>query len=169
MRNNQQGFTLIELMIVVAIVGILAAVAIPAYQDYSIRARVSEGIVLASALKASITEAFQTSGPQDMTCNDASTCGTIGATALNSAALEGNANVKSVESNQAGIITITYKTPVLPSHENTLLFTPVKADGATALDLNTADAGTQIFWTCAREGTVKAKFRPANCRSKPEA
>src|SRR5690625_5159796 len=104
-----------------------------------------------------------------MSCNDAGTCGTIGATALNSAALVGNANVESVESNQVGIITITYKTPVLPGGENTLLFTPVKADGVTALELNTADAGAQIFWTCAREGTVKAKFRPANCRSKPEA
>lgn len=170
MKNNQQGFTLIELMIVVAIIGILAAVAIPAYQDYSIRARISAGMVLASALKFSITETFQTSGPQSMTCNDVDTCGAIGTTPLNSQALEGNANVKSIESDDAGIITITYKTSVLPSDGNTLLFTPVKADGKAVLELNTAaNAGAQIFWTCAREGTVKAKFRPANCRSKTDA
>ncbi len=61
-RQAQKGFTLIELMIVVAIIGILAAIAIPAYQDYTIRAQVSEGLSLAAAAKASITESFNDSG-----------------------------------------------------------------------------------------------------------
>src|ERR1700690_1438505 len=62
MKHIQQGFTLIELMIVVAIIGILAAIAIPAYQDYTIRAQVSEGMTLAAAAKAAVAESFSNKG-----------------------------------------------------------------------------------------------------------
>jgi type IV pilus assembly protein PilA len=69
MKKIQQGFTLIELMIVVAIIGILAAIAIPAYQDYTIRAQVTEGLNLASAVKAAVAETYADRGawPADMT------------------------------------------------------------------------------------------------------
>jgi len=62
MRTLQKGFTLIELMIVVAIIGILAAVALPAYQDYTVRAKMSEVMLAASACRTSITETYQTGG-----------------------------------------------------------------------------------------------------------
>ncbi|HQU14876.1 MAG TPA: prepilin-type N-terminal cleavage/methylation domain-containing protein, partial [Gammaproteobacteria bacterium] len=62
MKRTQQGFTLIELMIVVAIIGILAAIAIPAYQDYTVRAKVTEGLNLADAAKTAVAETFQSDG-----------------------------------------------------------------------------------------------------------
>ena len=66
-RSIQKGFTLIELMIVVAIIGILAAVALPAYQDYTVRAKVSEGVIAGSSVKSLLSEAFQTDGITGMT------------------------------------------------------------------------------------------------------
>lgn len=154
-------------MIVVAIIGILAAVAIPAYQDYTIRAKISEGLALSGGLKTAIAESFQSKGPSSMECKDKTTCDLIGASPMDSTALTGNKNVTSIMSDPKGVITILYKAAVVPATANALVITPVGADGATALELNDPDnAGAQVSWRCGGtdDTTVEAKFLPANCR-----
>ncbi|PPD29449.1 MAG: prepilin-type cleavage/methylation domain-containing protein [Methylomonas sp.] len=145
--------------------------ALPAYQDYTIRAKVSEGLTLSGALKTAISETHQSKGPSAMTCTDAATCDAIGSSVMDAAALAGNANVTSVTSGATGVITIAYKPAVVPAAANTLLITPVDAAGAAAVDLsNAATAGQQINWKCglggvgATGGTLLAKYRPASCR-----
>ena len=103
MRRIQQGFTLIELMIVVAIIGILAAIAIPAYQDYTIRAQVSEGLNLAAAAKAAVAEDFLNEGVPPINRTDAGMTANAGDTS--------GKYVLSVEVGNtapAGVILITY-------------------------------------------------------------
>jgi type IV pilus assembly protein PilA len=155
-RSWSRGFTLIELMIVVAIVGVLAAIALPAYQDYTIRARVSEGLLLAAGLKTAITETFAVRGPSDMTCTNVATCGAIGSSVPVS-----NNNVVSVQSTAAGSISITYTTLIAPAGQNVLLLAPAPAD------LQTAAAGSQITWTCGGPdplNTLASRHRPVSCR-----
>ncbi|MEQ3722585.1 pilin [Alcanivorax sp.] len=138
-KQMQQGFTLIELMIVVAIIGILAAVAIPAYQDYTVRAKVSEGLSLASGAKTSVSETYLSSGafPSNNT-----SAGLAAATAIT-----GN-NVRSVGVSGTGLITITYSGD--PIDGNTLILTPATTAGS-------------VVWTC-QTGNVDSRFRPGNCR-----
>ncbi len=148
MKKVQQGFTLIELMIVVAIIGILAAIAIPAYQDYTIRAQVSEGLNLSGGAKAAVTEFFQARGvwPTDNT----------------EAGLEAAANISGsyVESVTAAVTGGTGEITVLyggskPAHQ--------LIDGETILMTATDNLGS-VEWTCTSGGVIAPKHLPAACR-----
>jgi type IV pilus assembly protein PilA len=136
--KQQKGFTLIELMIVVAIIGILAAIAIPAYQDYTIRARVTEGLSMASSAKLAVSETSMTNNALPAT---------QAATGYVSPAA--TANVTSIGITDAtGVITVTY---TAAAGNGTIVLTP------------TLTANGDITWNCTL-GTLLPKYRPANCR-----
>jgi len=170
----QKGFTLIELMIVVAIIGILAAVALPAYQDYTVRSKVSEAIIAGSTVKGLLSEAFQTDGITGLTA---------AATAYN-ATLQAEKQSKYIDN-----ITVVAGTPWtitvsiaataangIPTglHQNTITFSPNVA-GVTPV----ATSVGAIDWACGSAttatataraltnvvvGTLPAKYAPSECR-----
>jgi type IV pilus assembly protein PilA len=146
MRKVQQGFTLIELMIVVAIIGILAAIAIPAYQDYTIRSQVSEGLSLTSGTRTAVSEFFQTRGTWPTDNTDAGVA--------DSASITGSYVSGVVVAGQT--ITATFSNTA-PQRANAAI------DGAE-LVLTGADQGGSVSWTCTGAGGMDNKYLPSSCR-----
>jgi type IV pilus assembly protein PilA len=147
-RNVQKGFTLIELMIVVAIIGILAAVALPAYQDYTVRARVSEALVQASSAKVAVAE------------NAANAAATLNAGITDIATANGSKNLDTMTvASATGVITVA---TTAAAGAVTMRLTPTS--GGNALAVSAVPTGP-IVWTCTTTATAKYKYVPSECRS----
>ena len=159
MKKLQQGFTLIELMIVVAIIGILAAVALPAYQDYTVRAKASEVILAASSCRTAITELVQTSPNADISAILPTTCTFTATKYVASGAVDadGVITVVGVEGTLGGDTTAT---------ANTIQMVPYFEGGARVLE-GTTDGGTVVHsWTCGPAATnpMPGQYLPGSCK-----
>ena len=157
MKKVQAGFTLIELMIVVAIIGILAAVALPAYQDYTIRAKVSEVILAGSACRTSITETVQSTVGTTLPAANAWGCETINPTKY----------VASIVTDNTGKVLVTSSTAADLKAAASKVVSLVPMKNATTALANT-DVQVSVFgWRCglASDGTtMDQKYLPGSCR-----
>ena len=142
MKKNQQGFTLIELMIVIAIIAILMSYAIPAYRDYTIRAKAGEGVSLAAGAKQSVSEYFINEGAWP--ANNA----TAGLAASNTIIGENVGDIKVAK----GIITVTFSNDTTIANKNLTLSPTAAANGGS------------VQWVCGK-GNMEVRYLPVDCRN----
>ncbi|WP_151832614.1 pilin [Acinetobacter ursingii] len=157
--NAQKGFTLIELMIVVAIIGILAAVALPAYQDYTIRAKISEAILAGSTCRTAVSEAYQSAASLPAG-------GAFGCEQAGTSASPISKYVQSVATATNGVITVTTSNEksLKTAGSKTIDMVPQLANGTA---MTSANVGTAVgSWKCGPGATtgIDPKYLPASCR-----
>jgi type IV pilus assembly protein PilA len=158
MKTIQKGFTLIELMIVVAIIGILAAVALPAYQDYTVRARISEVILAASVGRTAVSETYANAGRMNM---PAQSVGVDNQTSLYVASIGWE-----VIDADNGRIVVTTPAAGAPCAALGNVAAPLGACGGTVI-LAASGANGKVAWTCGRRNSdgVAAKYLPGSCKA----
>ena len=158
MKTLQKGFTLIELMIVVAIIGILAAVALPAYQDYTIRAKMSEVILAMSACRTSITEVYQ-SGPSIAPVADGWGCEILTAS-------QRTKYVSGVHTSINGAVTATVQGMSTVVNGSAVTLVPLSTSVAPSV-MTGGSSQTLFGWRCGSTAdgtTVPLKYLPGSCR-----
>ena len=159
MKKNQQGLTLIELMIVIAIIGILGALALPAYQDYTIRAKVAEMLLAANGCKTAVSEAVSSSSDANVAAALPTACASQASKFVASVAVDGN-----------GVITVVGQHDALRGNTsasaNSLALTPLLT-GDTPLNGNSDGGKTITGWRCgpASSNALPVKYLPASCKA----
>jgi type IV pilus assembly protein PilA len=159
MKKNQQGLTLIELMIVIAIIGILGALALPAYQDYTIRAKVAEMLLAANGCKTAVSEAVSSSSDANVAAALPTACASQASKYVASVAVDGN-----------GVITVVGQHDALRGNTsasaNSLALTPLLT-GDTPLNGNSDGGKTITGWRCgpATSNALPVKYLPASCKA----
>jgi type IV pilus assembly protein PilA len=159
MQKRQQGLTLIELMIVIAIIGILGALALPAYQDYSIRAKVSEMLLAVNGCKTAVNEAIGSASAADVSASLPKVCTSQSSKYVTSISVDGN-----------GIITVVGNHEALrgstSASANAISLTPLQT-GDTAINGSTDGGKAIASWRCGPAATngLPAKYLPASCKA----
>ncbi len=155
----QQGLTLIELMIVIAVIGILGALALPAYQDYTVRAKVSEMLLAANGCKTAVTEAIGSASGADVSASLPKACESQTSRYVSAMAVDGN-----------GVITVTGKHEALrgstSASANSIALTPLQT-GDTAINGSTDGGKTVSGWRCgpASSQPLPLKYLPSSCKA----
>ena len=159
MKKNQHGLTLIELMIVIAIIGILGALALPAYQDYTVRAKVSEMLLAANGCKTAVNEAISSSSDANVSASLPKVCESQTSKYVVSVAVDGN-----------GVITVVGNHDALrgstSASANAVALTPLQT-GDTPINGNTDGGKTISGWRCGPAGSngLPVKYLPASCKA----